>query len=325
MRIVRGVEYDHRGSGGAWNRRRGRPARSGGPAVSARRPVGRFQLRAASHDRRRRARPGRGRRVRARFGDADRRRAGHRQIDPADPGLRRGCAIGRARRLCLGRGIDRPGSSARGPARTGRRARPARGADLRRGYRGDARLGGRAEVRGHRFDSDHVERRDRIGARNGLPGARLGAGFDPLRQGERRGLAAGRTCDQGRPDRRASRRRAHGRRGLFLRGRRRALVPSPEGGQEQVRRDRRGRRVRDDRRGLSRSSEPFGFVPRGPRRRRPSRRRGLRRRRRGAAASGRDPGPGCADDARHAAPRRRRLGAEPIGDGARGARGPWRA
>ena len=34
MRILRRVEYDHRGSSGAWGRRRGRPAGSGRPAVS---------------------------------------------------------------------------------------------------------------------------------------------------------------------------------------------------------------------------------------------------------------------------------------------------
>ena len=82
-------------------------------------------------------------------------------------------------------------------------ARAARGANVRRGHRGDARLGRRAEIRGDRFHPDHVERRDRIGAWDGEPGARFGAGADPLRQGERRGFAARRACDQGRPDRRA--------------------------------------------------------------------------------------------------------------------------
>ncbi len=78
---------------------------------------------------------------------------------------------------------------------------------------------------------------DRIGARDGQPGARFGAGADPLRQGERRGFAAGWTRDQGRPDRRPARRRAYGRRGLLLRGRRRARLPALAGGQEPVRRD----------------------------------------------------------------------------------------
>ena len=56
---------------------------------------------------------------------------------------------------------------------------------------------------------------------------------------------------------------------------------------------------------------------------RPSGGRGLRGSRRGAAAPGRDPGFGRAVHVRHAAPRGCRLGAEPAGHGARGARGPW--
>ena len=115
------------------------------------------------------------------------------------------------------------------------------------------------------------------------PGARLGAGADPLRQGERRGLAAGRACDQGRPDRWPARRRAHGRCGLLVRGRRRARLPPAAGGQEPVRRDRRGRRVRNDRRRPRRGAEPLRAVPGRPRRRGQSGRGGLRRRRRARA------------------------------------------
>ena len=47
---------------------------------------------------------------------------------------------------------------------------------------------------------------------------------------------------------------------------------------------------------------------------------GVRRRRGRASAAGRDSGAGRADDARHAPPRGRRLGAEPARDGAGGAR-----
>ncbi len=57
---------------------------------------------------------------------------------------------------------------------------------------------------------------------------------------------------------------------------------------------------------------------------RPSRGCGLRRGRRGAAASGRDPGLGRANDVRHAPARGCRLGGEPIGDGVGRARGPRR-
>ena len=293
-----------------------RQKRSGRPALSARGSVGRFQSRAARRHRNRRTRSGRGGRIRAGFGDADRRRARHRQVDAAHSGLRGGRAIGRARHLCLGRGIDRAGSSSRGPAGARRGAGATCGANLRRGHRGDARLGRRAEARGHRFDSDHVERRDRVGARNGEPGARLRAGADPLRQGERRGALARRTCHQGRPDRRPARRRAYGRRGLLLRGGQRARLPPAAGGQKPVRRDRRGRRFRNDRRRPRRSAESLGAVPGGSRRLRQPRRRGVRRRRGRAAAARRDSGARRADDARHAAPRGRRLGAEPAGDGA---------
>ena len=51
---------------------------------------------------------------------------------------------------------------------------------------------------------------------------------------------------------------------------------------------------------------------------------GVRRRRRRAAGAGRNPGAGRALDARHAAPRRGRLGFEPAGDDPRGAGGAWR-
>ena len=226
VRIVRRVEHDHRGSSRPRRRRRGRPKGRRRSAVSLEDLSGCVQDRAAARHRHRRTRSGRRRRIRAGFSDADRRRAGHRQVDPVDPGLRGRRAVGRPCRLRLGRGIDRPGAPARGPAWACRGARTARGANVRRGHRGDARLGRCAEIRGHRFHSDHVERCDRIGAWNGQPGARVGAGADSLRQGERRGFAAGWTRDQGRPDRRAARRRAYGRRGLLLRGRRRARLPA---------------------------------------------------------------------------------------------------
>ena len=94
------------------------------------------------------------------------------------------------------------------------------------------------EIRGHRFDPDHVERRDRIRAGHGESGARLGPGAHPLRQGERRGAAHRRPCHQGRPDRRSPRRRTHGRRGFLVRGRRRACLSPVESRQESLRRDR---------------------------------------------------------------------------------------
>src|SRR5580698_10516553 len=82
-------------------------------------------------------------------GAATRRRAGHRQVDPVDPGLRGGRAVGGPCRLRVGRGIDRTGAPPRGTAWAWRGACPARGANAHRGYRGDARIGRRAEIRGH--------------------------------------------------------------------------------------------------------------------------------------------------------------------------------
>ena len=64
----------------------------------------------------------------------------------------------------------------------------------------------------------------------------------------RRRGGAGRPRHQGRPDRRAARRRAHGRCGALFRGRRQPHLPHPARRQEPLRRDRRDRRLRDDRR-----------------------------------------------------------------------------
>ena len=101
VRILRRVEHHHRGSGGARGRRRRGAAGRRGPAVRARGSVGRLQDRAAPGHRPRRNRPGRRRRLRPGVGDADRRRAGHRQVDASDSGLRRGRAIRGAGRLCF--------------------------------------------------------------------------------------------------------------------------------------------------------------------------------------------------------------------------------
>ncbi len=101
--------------------------------------------------------------------------------------------------------------------------------------------------------------------------------------------------------------RAYGRCRALVRGRRRAPIPHPARGEEPLRADRRDRRVRNDRRGLREVSEPselflserdlgtpgtavFAGIEGTP------------------PAAGRDPGAGCADLARHAAPRRGRLG-----------------
>ena len=297
MRILRRMEYDHRGSGGAWDRGSGGAARRRGPAVSARGLVGRIETRAAGRHRNRRTRPGGRRRLCARVGDADRRRAGNRQVHPPDSGLRRGRARRRARDLRIGRGVDRAGAASRRASRARRSARATRRADPRRRHRGDLGLRRRAEICRHRFDSDDVERRHRIGAGNGEPGSRVRADAYPLRQIERSRAAACRPCHQGRPDRRTPRRRTHGRRRLFLRRRRSARLSSPQSGQEPLRRHRRGWRLRNDRSGARRGAEPVGAFSRGAGRTSKPRSGGLRRRRRRASAAGRDSGARCADHA----------------------------
>ena len=67
-------------------------------------------------ERARRVRPRDRRRDRSRFGDAGRRRSGHRQVDPAAPGRRAAGERGQQGRLRVGRGIGRAGAAARGSA-----------------------------------------------------------------------------------------------------------------------------------------------------------------------------------------------------------------
>ena len=162
-----------------------------------------------------------------------------------------------------------------------------------------------------------------FGAGHGHAGARLGAGDDPLRQVDGRGDRAGRPRHQGRPDRRPARRRAHGRRGALFRGRRRPPLPHPAHREEPLRADRRDRRVRNVGQGPARGRQPVGAVPRRAQRESAGR-GGLCRHGRHAAGAGRDPGAGGALAARHAAPRRRRLGLRAAVDGARRARGALR-
>ena len=81
-----------------------------------------------------------------------------------------------------------------------------------------------------RFDPDHVDRHGGIRAGHGDPGARLGAGADPIRQEIRRRDHPGRPCHQGRPDRGPARGRAHGRCRAVVRGRRLAAIPHPARG-----------------------------------------------------------------------------------------------
>ncbi len=158
---------------------------------------------------------------------------------------------------------------------------------------------------------------------HGEPGARLGAGAGRAGQAARHRRAAGRPRHQGRRHRRPARARAHGRHRPLLRGRARPSLPHPAHRQEPLRPDRRDRRVRDVRPRPGRRRQPLGAVPGRTARQCLG---GLRvRRHRGhAAPAGRDPGAGRALLLRHAAPCRGRLGFQPAGHGAGGARGALR-
>src|SRR3546814_801508 len=82
------------------------------------------------------------------------------------------------------------------------------GGDFGAGYFDDARFGRAARAARDRFDPDDAFGPDRRRARHGEPGARFGAGTDPLRQGAGDGGGAGRPCHQGWIDRGAARARA---------------------------------------------------------------------------------------------------------------------
>ena len=130
--------------------------------VRARRTVRRGQRRAAHLDRHSGIRSRDGRRLRPWLGDAARRRAGHRQIDALDTGLRGPGAARRARHLHFGRGGGGAGAAARGAARPRGRVRRTRERHPGRGYFGhllDRQAGGADR---HQLDPDHAHRNRRI-------------------------------------------------------------------------------------------------------------------------------------------------------------------
>ena len=324
---------------GEWNTIVEEAAAAGvGGAAAARRAAGRGRFRsrvcrarsrrcAAHRHRHRRARPRHRRRLRAGLGDAARRRSGHRQVDPADPGLRRARAqrrtassISRARRRSAQVRLraERLGLA----GRAGR----ARRRDQRRGHRRDARRRA-TPPQLVIIDSIQTMWTDAVESAPGtvtqVRGSRAGA--DPLRQDDRRRCDPGRPCHQGRADRRAARRRAHGRRGRspsrataathfrILRAVKNRFGPTDEIGVFEM----TGRRPR-------RGAESLGAVPRRAR-------LGIARARRSSPAW-RARGRLLVEIqalvaptlARHAAPRRGRLGRRAACHGARRARGPWR-
>jgi len=315
------MEQRHRGErrGRApWRHRRG--ARR--PRHRLREPRGRLGDAAARDHRHRRVRSRARRRPRLRLGRPRRRGSRHRQVDAAATGGR-GARAHAARGLCLGRGGDRPGAAARRAARADQGAGRAGLDDLRARRARQPRGQGRARRHRHRFDPDDVRRHARLRAGHRVPGPCLGERAHPHRQEARRRDPAGRPRDQGRHDRGPARARAHGRHRALLRGRARPPVPHHARGQEQVRPDRRDRRLRDDRPRPGRGPEPIAALPRGPPRRRLGR-RGLRWDGGHAAGPRRDPGAGRPAGPGNRAPRRDRLGRQQAGDGARGAGDPLR-
>ncbi len=201
-----------------------------GPAVRAGNPDRQEPGRPSPALRHGRTRPRHRRRLCSRLGAAGRRRSRHRQIDAVDPGHQPDGARRASRGLHLRRRSGGAGAAARRAARPCRCAGAARRRNLGRGHRLDA-VGRRGAAPDRdRFDPDHVDRHRRIRARHGDAGARLGAGADPIRQEIRRRDHPGRPRDQGRPDRRPPRGRAHGRCGAVVRGRRLAAVPHPARG-----------------------------------------------------------------------------------------------
>ena len=226
VRVLRRVE--HAGGGGHHRRDLDAgldPLKTPGPAVPAgdadrQEPGGASPVLGDG-----RARSRHRRRFCARLGAAGRRRSRHRQIDAADAGDLADGAGRPSRGLHIRRRGGGAGAAAGRAARAGRCAGAARRGNLGRGYRLHAVRGHGAAPDRDQFDPDHVDRHRGIGTGHGDPGAGLGAGADSIRQEIRRHHHPGRPCDQGRPDRRSPRGRAHGRRGAVVRGRRLAAIP----------------------------------------------------------------------------------------------------
>ena len=248
---------------------------AGAPAVSRRATRGRvFELEGLAGEGRpapriatgiRRIRPRHRRRLRAGLGAAARRRAGHRQIHSAHPGLRDFGAPRRARRLYFGRRGRRPGAPARDQAQSRRCAGGARRRNPGRGHSRHLRDRRPPGVDRDRFDTDDAHQHGGVGAWNGDAGARKRPGAPAPRQDDGLDDRSRRPCHEGRAGRRAARRRTHGRRRPVLRGRRRASFPHAARLQEPIWRDRRNRRLRDDQPRPRRSRQSIGAFSRRPR------------------------------------------------------------
>ena len=215
-------------------------------------------------------------------------------------GVQRARAAGSRRPLRRRRGVAGAGPAARRPPRSRRRgsADPAR--DQRRGRdRADRRASARrssSSTRSRRCTRRRSRRRraasGRCASRRRCSPTHCKASGD--------GLRPDRTRHQGGRARRAARPRAPRRHRALLRGRRRARVARAARGEEPLRLDERGGRVRDGGGRARRGAEPVGRVPR----RAPRGRSRLGRARDAGGQSsraGRDPGARVALGARHAA------------------------
>ena len=260
-----------------------------------------------------------------------RRRARPRARRRARPGL-----AGPARRLARDRQVDADRDGAREPR--GRRPprlyvsgeESAAQVRLRAERLGEAALGVpalaetsleavRRDARGRatrrlrdRLGPDASRRGDDRRARLGRAGARGGRRGDGGREADRLRGRPRRARDQGGRGRRPARARAPGRLRPAVRGRARAQLPHPARAQEPLRRDQRGRGVRDALRGAGRGRRPIGAL-----RRRGERRAGLGRARARWRGRGR-----CSSRFRRSSrrPRSCRRAASPTGSTATG----WR-
>ena len=277
-------------SAGAAGRERRPRCRHAGPAVRRRRHRRR---RAAAPRRHRRARPRPGRRPRRRVGRAAGRRAGDRQVDAPAPGRGRRRRVRRHGPVRDGRGVGvagaAPGRAARAGRRAGRRRDPRRGRDRRRADRGP-RARGHARAARDRLDPDGHVGGARRPAGQRRPGPRGRAAADGAREGRGRAGDPRGPRDEGRHAGRAEDARAPGRRRALRRGRSHRWPAPPPRGEEPLRLDRGGRRVRD---GGARPDRGRGPGPRVPRR--PRRAGAGQRRRPGARGLAPDPrrGPGA--------------------------------
>ena len=152
-----------------------------------------------------------------RISDPDRRRSGHRQINPASSACLSAFGGRQAHGLCFRRGICGTGAHAGTATRAGKRRRRTCDQHQRGGYRRIHWRQGRTRGCGHRFDPDDVPADAGLGTGNGQPGPGHCAGTDPGGKDSRRRASGCRACHQGRRHRRAACSGTHGRHGSVFR------------------------------------------------------------------------------------------------------------